>query len=286
MYIKKINNFLKDYANYNKQEFLDILKISNTKKFDIFKLEKDFLLTLILIKFWEKYKDLIFKWWTCLNKIYFPYFRLSEDLDFVINSNLWQTLRKKLLKEYENNFKQDLEILGMKLKEERSKFDSYKLAMFTFEYKSVIDNSYQTIKIDISLKNNLYLSSTFLEIKSIYIDTIMEENIFSQHFINCIDLQESVAEKIRASLTRKVPAIRDFFDIWYIKNNSNFDFKNEKFKNLVISKLTEVNFEYTLEKNYTFLQNQIKTDLEPVLNENTHFDFDEIYNFILEFKQI
>gem|GEM_PF-5399251 len=29
--------------------------------------------------------------------------------------------------------------------------------MFTFEYNSIINNSIQTIKIDISLKNNLQL---------------------------------------------------------------------------------------------------------------------------------
>jgi len=47
----------------------------------------------------------------------------------------------------------------------------------------------------------------------------MEENIFDTHYINCIDLKESTAEKLRAALTRRTPAIRDFFDIWYIKYN-------------------------------------------------------------------
>jgi hypothetical protein len=45
------------------------------------------------------------------------------------------------------------------LKEERTKFDEYKLAMFTFEYISILDNSIQTIKIDISLKHPLILKT-------------------------------------------------------------------------------------------------------------------------------
>ena len=88
MFIDRIQAFLPIYQNRELQNFLRLLHISNTREFDIFKLEKDFLLTLILIKFGEKYPDLVFKGGTCLNKIYFPYFRLSEDLDFVLDVDL------------------------------------------------------------------------------------------------------------------------------------------------------------------------------------------------------
>ncbi len=284
MFIKNIKKFLGIYPDINKLQFMKILSWNNPW-FDDYKFEKDFLLTLILIKFWEKYPDLIFKWWTCLNKIYFPYFRMSEDLDFVINTDLWARARKTLLKEYENNFIEDLKILWINLREERTKFDSYKLAMFTFEYTSVINNSIQTIKIDISLKNNLQLKAIPWEIKSIYIDKIMEENIFWAHFINCIDLRESIAEKLRASLTRTIPAIRDFFDIWYVKQFWNFDFEDKDFKKLLEIKLKEVDYKYTLEENFENLKKQVETDLKPVLNNDFSFDFEEIYKFILSFKK-
>lgn len=284
MYIKKINNFLKEYSNLSKEDFLNILKKSN-KDFPLDKVEKDFLLTIILIKFWQKYPDLIFKWWTCLNKVYFPYFRLSEDLDFVLNTELWARARKTLLKEYENNFIEDLKILWINLREERTKYDSYKLAMFTFEYNSIIDNSTQTIKIDISLKNKLYIQAFSGEIKSFFKDVVLEENIFWAHFINCIDLRESIAEKLRASLTRTIPAIRDFFDIWYVKQFWNFDFEDKEFKKLLEIKLKEVDYKYTLEENFENLKKQVETDLKPVLNNDFSFDFEEIYKFILSFKK-
>jgi hypothetical protein len=51
MYIEKISYFLKDYQNIKKDEFIKIINLSNKKEFDIYKYEKDFLLTLILIKF-------------------------------------------------------------------------------------------------------------------------------------------------------------------------------------------------------------------------------------------
>ena len=284
MFIDYINDFLPKYQNLSKEEFLSILKKSNTWKFDEYKLEKDFLLTLILIKFWEKYPDLIFKWWTCLNKIYFPYFRLSEDLDFVINKELWRSARQTLLKEYEKNFIDDLKILDIKLKPERTKFDEHKLAMFVFEYKSTLDNSIQTIKIDISLKKSLILPSIQKSIIAIYKDSVLEETIFQSHTINCIDIKESVAEKTRASLTRKEPAIRDFFDIRYIKNNTEFDFEDKEFKQLVHKKLEEVDFKYTIDEVYNLLEQQVLTDLNPVLKDNYGFNLSEIYQFIISFK--
>jgi len=129
------------------------------------------------------------------------------------------------------------------------------------------------------------LSPVSWEIKAIYNDVILEEPIFDRHFINCIDLKESVAEKLRASLTRKVSAIRDFFDIWYVKNNSNFDFEDKEFIDLVDFKLKEVDYKYSLEENYGLLKKQIETDLKPVLNKKIDFNFDEIYEFILKFKK-
>jgi hypothetical protein len=51
MYISKINSFLASYENIQKNDFLDIIHNANIQEFRIEKIEKDFLLTLILIKF-------------------------------------------------------------------------------------------------------------------------------------------------------------------------------------------------------------------------------------------
>jgi len=285
MYIEKIKDFLPNYDNIDKNTFFKILSKSNNKWFFSILFEKDFLLTLILIKFWEKFPDLIFKWWTCLNKVYFPYFRLSEDLDFVLDaSNVWRQARKTLLKKYEKDFVETLWILGLKLQTWRTKFDEHKLAMFNFEYNSILDNSKQNIKIDISLKNNLVLKPQKWEIKSIFKDIIFEEDIFWKHTIKTMNLKEMLAEKIRAALTRSTPAIRDFFDIWYVKNNSDFNFEDIEFKKIVDLKLKEVDYKYSLEENYDLLVKQIETDLKPVLNQEFNFNFNKIYNFILTFK--
>ncbi len=284
MYIENIKKFYPKYENISREKYIKILEWANIKEFDEFKLEKDFLLSLILIKFWELFPDLTFKWGTCLNKIYFPYFRLSEDLDFVISKNIGRTARKTLLRKYEQDFSRELWKLWLTTEEKRTKFDEHKLMMLNYTYNSVIDGSSQTIKLDISLKWTLQLAPISWEIQSIYKDKILEEDIFWTHTISCIDLQEALAEKIRAALTRKFPAIRDFFDVWYIKNNSDFDFSNPDFKKLVDIKLAEVDYEYSSKWDYGILEKQIKTDLQPVLHQNYNFSLREIYDFIMAFK--
>lgn len=116
-------------------------------------------------------------------------------------------------------------------------------------------------------------------------DQFLEEPIFSQdHTISCIDLTEAIAEKMRAALTRREPAIRDFFDIWYVRSFSDFDFESDEFRSLLRQKLAEVQYEYTLEEHKSLLERQIITDLKPVLTDNYGFDFDTIYTFILSYK--
>jgi hypothetical protein len=90
---------------------------------------------------------------------------------------------------------------------------------------------------------------------------------------------------MRAALTRVEPAIRDFFDIWYVKHLGWFDFSRQEFRDLLDVKLQEVDYKYTLEENRDSLVRQIKTDLRPVLTDDFGFDFDEIYDFILSYKK-
>lgn len=284
MFIKKIHRFLPDYDNLESEYFRWMLDFSNTKNFDKIKLEKDFLLTLILIKFGQIFPDLIFKWGTCLNKVYFPYFRLSEDLDFTLIHSWWRVARKTSLRKYEAEFIQELECLWLSLLSKK-KISEYTIALWEFWYTSVVNNRSQTIKIDMSIKKELGLEPKIGDIKSIFTDEVVENPIFWKHTIACINLSEALAEKIRAALTRKTPAIRDFFDVWYVQHNSDFDFHDTIFKKLVDIKLAEVDYDYTLEWEYKLLEKQIQTDLIPVLHQDYDFSLRKIYDFILNFKK-
>ena len=67
----------------NKDEFIKALRRASKKKgFLLPLIEKDYYLTLILSRIYELSENLVFKGGTCLNKVYYVYYRLSEDLDF------------------------------------------------------------------------------------------------------------------------------------------------------------------------------------------------------------
>lgn len=282
MYINNIKKFIWIEFDYSKKDFLEILESSNSYGFDAYKLEKDFLLTVILIFIWRHHKELVFKGWTCLNKIYLDYFRLSEDLDFVVINTWNRTERKAILEEYKQRLTKDLAILGLEITDQRTKFNEDRQWIFNFSYTSLIDNSPQNIQIDITMKEKLEIEPASKHIKSIFISKTMEESIFVQHTITCMEFDEIVAEKTRASLTRTQPAIRDFFDVWYIKNFAKFDF--ERIMNLIETKLEESNHEYTIDESFDLLNKQIETDLKPVLKKNFEFDLKEIFEFIKQLK--
>lgn len=282
MHINNIKKFIWIDFDYSKKDFLEILESSNSHGFDAYKLEKDFLLTVILIFIWRHYKELVFKGWTCLNKIYLDYFRLSEDLDFVVINTWNRTERKAILEEYKQRLTKDLAILWLEIIDQRTKFNEDRQWIFNFSYTSLIDNSPQNIQIDITMKEKLEIEPTSKHIKSIFISKTMEESIFVEHTITCMEFDEIVAEKTRASLTRIQPAIRDFFDVWYIKNFAKFDF--ERIMDLIETKLEESNHEYTIDESFDLLDKQIETDLKPVLKKNFEFDLKEIFEFIKQLK--
>ena len=65
----------------DRDQFIDVLNMTVQRTgFRAPLLEKDYYLTLILSRVNELSENLIFKGGTCLNKIYYSYYRLSDDL--------------------------------------------------------------------------------------------------------------------------------------------------------------------------------------------------------------
>ncbi len=272
------------YEDINKEILLEMLTSGQSQGFSVYKLEKDFYLTILLILISRNFPELVFKWWTCLNKIYFDYYRLSEDLDFVLILEWGRKSRKTTLEQYKQNLSQLFAPLWFVLVDQRTKYNEDTQGIFEFKYTSLIDGSKDKIKVDIRIETALKKLPINKEIIAIYQDPISDKVFFQNHTIQVMDLDEIFAEKMRASLTRIEPAIRDFFDIHYAKQKA-FDFMN--IQDLIQEKVAEVNFVYTIDQDGVFeeLQRQVKTELDPVLKDNYDFDLSEIYQFILSHKK-
>lgn len=282
----------------NEEDLLAVFEKSNTANFDKEKFEKDFYLTVLLHWIAREIPQITFKGGTCLNRIYFPYFRLSEDLDFsisienpLVNTN---GKRQKFAYHMREKMKEICTIMDRKIDDDDHhhqkaqgntslKTKDYTYLKYVLSYTSIFSQKEQMIKIEITYTNKQHLPWRDGTIHSIFIDPILEEPIFGETSITCLDLEEMMAEKMRAALTRQTPAIRDFFDIRYVKKQW-FDFAS--IKQLINDKVSESEGWYTIDDYYDALRIQIESHLDPVLwKEYPDFDFDQIYAYVLSFKE-
>ena len=91
-----------------------------------------------------------------------------------------------------------------------------------------------------------------------------------------LQIQEAYAEKIRAALTRREPAIRDYFDLDHAVQNALFDHRNRAVLDLVEAKLAvSGNDPVDLsEAKIATLVHQVEAHLRPVLRMVDYEAFD------------
>ncbi len=211
----------------------ELRRISVKTGFSSKLLEKDYYLTKILQKISEKkIKYLVFKGGTCLNKCYLGFYRLSEDLDFVYNQDVKHLEKPKIKKILDNLRRELFSILNeAKFKTNKELGMGWKMLTSTEDpkivgleiitnYNSMIDNSVQTIKLEISFRKKLRKPTKLMTIKHEFIDTLGEPILKENIEIEAIDLVENFAEKVRALIIRKNIAIRDIYDIYFILKNN------------------------------------------------------------------
>ncbi|MBF0532594.1 MAG: nucleotidyl transferase AbiEii/AbiGii toxin family protein [Candidatus Omnitrophica bacterium] len=94
-------------------------------------MEKDYYLTYILSRIHDLCEDLIFKGGTCLNKIYYSYYRLSEDLDFSMRLPEYETTRgnrRKCIQLVKQNIESFAKNLGFRLEGAVQPYSSARVA--------------------------------------------------------------------------------------------------------------------------------------------------------------
>jgi len=185
-------------------------------------IEKDYYLTLILSRVHELSPDLVFKGGTCLNKVYFSYFRLSEDLDFsmILPDPVTRTIRRELINPIKMSINDFAQRIGLEVIDaETAGRNESKQYVFTFTYPSVVLPSISTIKFEIGLRYTPLQNPQNNEIHHIFVHPFTKAPLFDGGTVLCLSLQEVIAEKLRAAATRKIIAPRDFYDIDFIIRN-------------------------------------------------------------------
>lgn len=284
-----------DIALKNDEDIVHVIEQANTKGFDRYKLEKDFWLTICLQYLATTCPEIAFKGWTCLNKIYQPYFRLSEDLDFsqTLKNYPGDGDRKHFAREMRSHIKHIAKGMWWELDDDSKHHKKargnlhiadkkYTYLKYILTYQSLWDQSNQEIKIEVTYTHQRHLPTVSKPIQSLYTDLIFEEPLFPYQEIHCMSLNEMIAEKMRAALTRQYPAIRDFFDIRWMKQK-RFDF--ESISELVKEKIEESWNRITIYEAYDDLLGQVDDELWPVLSENYSFNFDRVFKWATSYHE-
>ena len=236
----------------NKDEFSEILeRTSGQTGFSLWLLEKDYYITILLDKIHNLSEALIFKGGTCLSKMYYSYYRLSEDLDFSMKlpaGDVTRSVRSNLMKPVKEKIKGFAGDRGMRVEGiEKAGRNLSKQYIFCVEYDSVVVEKPQFIKLEIGSRFNPYLPVLKKKVSHVFLHPFTKEPLFTVGAVNCLTLKELVAEKLRAAATRLEIAPRDFYDISYLIK-FGFNFSDSEFLRLLKKKLTEDEFDNDLKK--------------------------------------
>ena len=227
----------------HKEEFVKTLeRVSSQKGFLLPMIEKDYYLTLILSKLPGLSKRLVFKGGTCLNKVYYDYYRLSEDLDFSIllpDKSTTRGQRRKIIRHIKEGIDKFAEKMDMVIddRDGRGRNESRQY-VFYFVYRSAIRPIESKIKFEIGLRANPLDIVKKLKIRHLYTHPFTGKPLFDGGIVTCLSLNELVSEKLRAAATRQIIAPRDFYDLDFILRQ-NFILADKEVLGLFKRKLIE-----------------------------------------------
>lgn len=275
----------------NKEEFVKSLERAAKKKgFLLPLMEKDYYLTLLLSRAHELSAGLIFKGGTCLNKIYYAYYRLSEDLDFSMTFPQHEATRgqrRKCIQPVKDKIEKFVEQFGMKIDHTgnpgRNESNQY---VYSLVYRSALRPLEAKIKLEIGLRFNPIMPAETRHVQHAFLHPFTGEPLFDGGKIKCLSLNELIAEKLRASAIREKIAPRDFYDLDFVLRNG-FDLANKEVTKLFKKKLEEDGADTDLDKYRVNLgredeevkdmRSRIETELFDVLtpDERKNFDLDE-----------
>lgn len=275
----------------NKDEFVKTLERAAKKKgFLAPLLEKDYYLTLILSRAHELTEDLVFKGGTCLNKIYYAYYRLSEDIDFSMKLPRYEATRgerRKCIQPVKDKISKFVEQFDMKIVDSgnpgRNESKQY---VYYFSYQSALRPNEGQIKFEIGLRFNPIDPVEKRQVHHTYTHPFTGEPLFDGGKVACLSLNEIVSEKLRAAALRKIIAPRDFYDLDFILRNK-FNLANGEAVKLFKKKIEEDGGDMDLTKycvnmgrknaEIKDMRFRIKAELFDVLSpvERENFDLDK-----------
>jgi len=256
-------------------------------------IEKDYFCTVLLSYLAPLSADLAFKGGTCLAKVHADFYRMSEDLDFVISSPCDASRKERSLRVA--NLKKGIEELPailpvFHINQSLRGANASTQYLAEIGYTSFNTGGQETIKLEVALREPLLTSPSAAPARTILLNPITAKPYVSPVTFTCLSFLESFAEKFRAAFSRREPAIRDFFDIDYAVRRLGIRVKEPGLAGLVRRKMTIPGNEPVdvSDARLDSLRKQVDSQLKPVLRERDfkEFDLDRSFAVVSEMAEL
>lgn len=242
-------------------------------------IEKDYFCTLLLGYLSASDGSLVFKGGTCLAKVHAGFYRLSEDLDFVIPTPLSASRSER--RGLSAGLKGAISQLPGKLSAFRivkplTGANNSTQYVAVVGYTSLINQQEETVKIEAGLREPLLTQVSIGNAQTLLLNPVSGKPITPAIPVPCISWNEAMAEKLRAALSRREAAIRDFYDIDYTVRKRGFLPLETAMTELVGQKLAVPGNEPVdiSPERMAELRRQLDTELKTVLREKDFMEFD------------
>ncbi len=250
-------------------------------------IERDYYCSLVLQYLFDKESPLVFKGATCLSKVYADFYRLSEDLDLIIPvaADTPRTKRRAKMQPVRRIFeKLPILVPGMTISETFQGHNASRQYIGYLEYQSAVMEKREQIKIEIGIREPLLCPAESRKARTIVVNPFSSLPLLPTFTLRAIALREAYAEKLRAAMTRREPAIRDFFDLFHAVRDTGLGSDDPDFLSMVRAKLdvpgnapVDVSAERKRE-----LDRQLEGQLKPVLRpaDFDSFNLDEAFELV------
>ena len=215
------------------RRFRDALEhTASTRGFAALLIEKDYYCTVVLNALASAFQHgLVFKGGTSLSKIHTDFFRLSEDLDFVVSveTSSARSTRRRLIAPIKEHIQAMMGRLPyLRLSKPMHGSNACKQYIGEVSYNSLVTGQEERIKVEVGLREPVLEPVEQRSARTLLTDPFRNAPAVGLIPIHALSFLETYAEKIRAALTRREPAIRDFFDIDHAMNAGKLDFANTR----------------------------------------------------------
>lgn len=231
----------------------------------------------------------VFKGGTCLSKVHSVFCRMSEDLDFAYSVSLEaaRSHRSKTVVPMKEHLAKLAERLPcFKIVESLRGYNNSTQYIGSLSYQSALAAQHELIKVEFSIREPILERVEYLGARTLLINPFRQTEAIAAIGVPVLSCRETYCEKLRAALTRREPAIRDFYDIDQGVRSGRLRTDDPRVIGLMRSKLAVPGNDQIdiSDAKHQLLKGQVQAQLRPVLREVDYaaFDLERAFGIVVE----